>query len=344
MESEFKSVTDDLQETIVRKTKEVRVLNRAIASNDNGISQLRVQLSTASSEKEEQQSNIDILSAKFDSAEAQARERRTEKRELQDKAGERKSRLRSEQEESRSKIDELNALLAELESDHEARLYEVERSEAELNEKLARAQRQHDESCRALEAELEECVDQLELAVEEKEKLSSDLSTKSREVERLTEHLETATSERAVPAQDDAAAGPSRSEIVELKALLASANASVDEARTAALFAEQELKEREAQLEMVHGALAESEEERRLAEDRARPAETSPRNYSARADAEEELLRDMEVLMGEKIDAESRLEQETSRRREAVNEVRKAADEEKQVSGAASQCDLRSIA
>jgi len=81
---------------------------------------------------------------------------------------------------------------------------------------------------------------------------------------------------------------------------------------------------------MVHGALAESEEERRLAKDRARPAETSPRNYSARADAEEELLRDMEVLMGEKIDAESRLEQETSRRREAVNEVRKAADEEKQ--------------
>ena len=85
-----------------------------------------------------------------------------------------------------------------------------------------------------------------------------------------------------------------KDEIVELKSLLVSANASVDEARTAALFADRELEKMEMQLENSLRRLAEHEEARRIAEDKLRLAELSPRNSPARTDSEEELLRDME--------------------------------------------------
>ena len=49
-------------------------------------------------------------------------------------------------------------------------------------------------------------------------------------------------------------------EVVELKSLLSSANASVDEARSAALSADQELEEKELQLENALSNVAEHEE------------------------------------------------------------------------------------
>ncbi len=85
-----------------------------------------------------------------------------------------------------------------------------------------------------------------------------------------------------------------KDEIVELKSLLFSANANVDEARSAALFADKELEKMEMQLDHALRRLAEHEEARRIAEDKLRLAELSPRNSPARTNSEEELLRDME--------------------------------------------------
>jgi cell division septum initiation protein DivIVA len=84
-----------------------------------------------------------------------------------------------------------------------------------------------------------------------------------------------------------------KNEVNDLKSLLASANTSVDEARSAARKADKELNETILQLENALGNLAVQEEARRIAEVKIHSMELSLHN-STRADSEEELLRDME--------------------------------------------------
>jgi len=66
----------------------------------------------------------------------------------------------------------------------------------------------------------------------------------------------------------------------------------------------------------------------RVAEDKLRNSSNAAHYDSHPSDTHEELLRDMEALMKEKIDAEARLEEELLRRKDFENEVKKAAEEE----------------
>lgn len=144
------------------------------------------------------------------------------------------------------------------------------------------------ETIASLNAKIEEFATQAAFLTQERDELVAQLeeSANSRSIEQELVAENRCDSVCDVKSLQD--------EVVELKSLLVSANASVDEARSAALFADQELEKMEVELDNTLRRLAEHEEARRIAEDKLRLAELSPRNSPARTDSEEELLRDME--------------------------------------------------
>ena len=192
--------------------------------------------------------------------------------------------------------------------------------------------------------EHEECSNTLKSVISEKESLASaiidaeskynveiahlnsSIEEKSKEISHLGEQIAELKAKAVEPTADTAAV----EEIQELKSLLASANDSVNEARSSAALADQELERKELELEETLRKLEEEEEARRIAEDKVMLAQQSPRN-SSKCESEEELLKEMEILMGEKIDAESRLEHELKKRKEFEDGLKKAAEEEKQL-------------
>ena len=138
----------------------------------------------------------------------------------------------------------------------------------------------------SLNAEIEQIAKQVASLAQERDEL----------IAQLEESANTRSNEQVAENRCDSVSDVNslQDEVVELKSLLVSANASVDEARSAALFADQELEKMEVELDNALRRLAEHEEARRIAEDKLRLAELSPRNSPVRTDSEEELLRDME--------------------------------------------------
>jgi chromosome segregation ATPase len=224
------------------------------------------------------------------------------------------SRLEAEKEKSNAKIVTLNSTIVDLQSRNAHLVKDVQTSKSELNELLSRSEKLT-ANYQSLELEMGDCLKQLRLATDEKVEiftkmsdeearwkevvadLEGSLADKTLEINRLHGELHSLTSpptlaENCVGGSDDV--DSLKNEIVDLKSLLASANACVHEARSATLLADQELEEKELQLENALGNLAEQEEARRIAEDKIRSVEMSHRNSSTRSDSEEELLRDME--------------------------------------------------
>lgn len=200
---------------------------------------------------------------------------------------------------------------------------------------LTKAQQDANEGHKALEKELEDCILQLDDVLGENEalkskmtELESSVSEKSNEIESLTDQLTASSRESTTTVSGQGDIDSLAREITDLKSLLSSANASVDEARSAAIASEKELEEKEMQLEHAHHALAEQEEQLRIAQENLRLAESSHAN-STHADSEEQLLKEMELLMGEKNDAESRLEQEINRRSETEANIKRSAEDER---------------
>jgi chromosome segregation ATPase len=157
------------------------------------------------------------------------------------------------------------------------------------------------ESQKALITTLTQERDELTMRLDAKWKkvvadLESSLETKLQEINALNGQLN-AVKNQLLVAENHVAASDAidslKNEVNDLKSLLASANTSVDEARSAARSANKELQEMELQLENALGNLAVEEEARRTAEIRTRSMELSLRN-STKSDSEEELLRDME--------------------------------------------------
>jgi chromosome segregation ATPase len=284
-------------------------------------------------------------------------------------------RLEAGKAEADLKIETLNSTIAELLSTNAQLVQDIEMSKLELNELSSRT-----EKFQALEHEVGDYSNQLRCVTDENIELSTkmaeeetkwknvvadlerSLNKQSLEINQLNGQLHSIISEatRPPPPEDDLESDNIESlknEIIDLKSLLASANASVDEARIAALSADRELEEKELQLENALGSVAEHDEARRIAEEKLRKMELSCKPNSAKGDSEEELLRDMEckfeyvrysfirrqshqhhqtrhyfaVLMEEKIEAESRLERELSRRKEVEDEIKRATEEEKQL-------------
>ena len=155
-------------------------------------------------------------------------------------------------------VSELNKKIADFQGS-------LDNSKTEVTELLSQAEKS-EANYKALEAEKEDCLN----------KLRDELSTHVSEVEAKCKET-VANLQNSLDKE--------KNEIIELKSLLSSANASVDEARSAALSSDQELENALRNLEKV-------EEARRIVEDKLQLAEFSPRNSPPRTDSEEELLRE----------------------------------------------------
>jgi len=240
------------------------------------------------------------------------------------------TQLDVERAEAQSKIDGLQTNISELQVRNKSLMSDLNTSKTETNELVSQIEKL-EANYKALESEMEESINHLQDEMSTSVgNLQNSLAEKSRVIRQLNEQLNNQfTLSTSNHEADSNVIDSLKKEIVELKSLLSSSNASVEEARSAALYADQELEEKELQLENALRNLAEHEEAQHIAEDKLR--KLSPRSSSARTDSEEELLRDMEVLMGEKIDAESRLELELNRRKDIEDEIKKAAEEEKQL-------------
>jgi chromosome segregation ATPase len=215
----------------------------------------------------------------------------------QTKSSEEQSVLQKEKEALESKVQELDSekeevesKISELRANNETLVNDLDAAKQQVNDLMAQVEKS-DANYKALLSEKDECVNQVQLAADEKARASAD------EIHRLNGQLLSLNQQVAAAntgGGDSPVVDSLKEEIIELKSLLSSANASVDEARSAALLADQELEEKELQLENALRNLAEHEDARRVAEDKLRLAELSPRNSPARTDSEEELLRDME--------------------------------------------------
>jgi len=229
------------------------------------------------------QSSVADLTTERDNAETKSSEEQSVLQKEKDSLESKVQELESEKEEAESKISELHAK-------NETLVNDLDAAKQQVNDLMAQVEKS-DTNYKALLSEKDECVNQVQLAADEKARASAD------EIRQLNDQLLLLNQQVAAAntgGGDSPVVDSLKEEIIELKSLLSSANASVDEARSAALSADQELEEKELQLENALRNLAEHEDARRVAEDKLRLAELSPRNSPARTDSEEELLRDME--------------------------------------------------
>lgn len=232
------------------------------------------------------------------------------------------ARLDTEKEAAQSCISSLNASITELKANNEKLNNELSRAKSEIGELLSIAEKS-EADYKSLLSEREECLKELEDAIGHKENFATKIS--EMEARHRNEIVELRLMYSVAPSTSDSESIDSlRCEINELRALLSSANDSVEDARSAALEADQELEQKELQLEQALRDLAEAEE-------KVRSLESLSREGRINSDSEEELLKDMELLMNEKLEAESRLETELKRRNEFEDELHKAAEEEKQL-------------
>ncbi|KAL7520313.1 hypothetical protein ACHAWX_005043 [Stephanocyclus meneghinianus] len=232
------------------------------------------------------------------------------------------ARLDTEKEAAQSCISSLNASITELKAINAKLNNELSRAKSEIGELLSIAEKS-EADYKSLLSEREECLKELEDAIGHKENFAAKIS--EMEARHRNEIVELRLMYSVAPSTSDSESIDSlRCEINELRTLLSSANDSVEDARSAALEADQELEQKELQLEQALRDLAEAEE-------KVRSLESLSREGRINSDSEEELLKDMELLMNEKLEAESRLETELKRRKEFEDELHKAAEEEKQL-------------
>ena len=276
----------------------------------------------------------------------------SEKAALESKVEEYIVRLEAQKDGMEQRADSLNAIIVELNEKNNAldnEVNEFKSKSCNLVSQMEEVNAKFD----ALESENQDCMNELEQVISENERLSYDfseteakykqtildleaaLTTKMEEVNQLNEQI-TALDNASTGnnESDNSASGIVESlnrEIVELKSLLSSANESVEQARDAALAADEELGEKELQLERALQAVDEHEEARRIAEERLRFAQRSPEICHGNSESQEELLHDIDILMREKDEAESRLQQEINRQKELEDEMKMAAEEEKMV-------------
>ncbi|KAL3805856.1 hypothetical protein HJC23_007817 [Cyclotella cryptica] len=233
------------------------------------------------------------------------------------------AQLDTEREAAQSRISSLNDSITELKAINEKLNNELSRTKSEIDELLLIAEKS-EADYKSLLSEREECLKELEDVIGQNEnfavKISEMEACHRNEIAELRVQYSAAP-----PAEGSESVHLLKDEINELRALLSSTNDSVEDARSAALEADQELEEKELQLEQALRNLAEAEEKVRSLES------LSPEGGRISSDSEEELLKDMELLMNEKVEAESRLENELKRRKEFEDEVQKAAEEEKQL-------------
>jgi len=220
---------------------------------------LVIKIEEVSTELSTLQSSVEAITAERDVAEAKLTESssgqtksdedqsilQAEKEELEAKVQEYSNELNSEKEDTQTKIDGLNATISELQSQHESLVNNLSEAEAKF---------------KALESEKE----QMQVVAEEKAKSSADeISQLNKQLSTLSEQVSavaTNSNQEQDGGNNSEAVETLEKEVVELKSLLSSANASVDEARSAALSADQELEEKELQLENALSSVAEHEE------------------------------------------------------------------------------------
>ena len=121
-----------------------------------------------------------------------------------------------------------------------------------------------------------------------------------------------------------------RSEISELKQLLADANRNVDEAREEVMASDRELEEKERDLEVALQIASERDEAARLLTDKVEELEKRIFIGSEQDDANkyEELMKDMELLLEEKMELEITLEEEIKTRKQNEDAMKYQMEEE----------------
>jgi len=183
---------------------------------------------------------------------------------------------------------------------------------------------------------------------ESKEKIKNELSSQNNkltiEVNSLKEKLVNLENEFAATNSitDEGLASEAKKlklEISDLQQLLAATNDSVEEARKAAFEAEEELEEKERQLEDAMQMASAYDEAARSAEEKVKELERriNASHTTPEIDSNEELLKEMELLYDEKLKVEDQLkgmelalEKERSDRRASENGIKTQMEKEQQ--------------
>ena len=219
------------------------------------------------------------------------------------------TRLDTEKEEAQSTISNLTSTIADLQKNNENLSQALTASKSEISELMSHAEKS--------EADYMERLKELEDCIRENEEIADKLANADQQIAKLEQQVSPTAS--GYPSEQVTAM---QREIDELKILLASSNTSVEEARNLAFEADQELEEKKLQLDQALKDLA-------AAKEKVRTMESDSGNRLVNSESAEELLKEMEVLMNEKVEAESRLEAELQNRKEFEDELLLAADEDK---------------
>jgi len=115
-------------------------------------------------------------------------------------------------------------------------------------------------------------------------------------------------------------------EVEELQGLLASAIQREEEARSVAIAADEELTEKERELQEAMKIASESEEAAKIAQEKLERHVCQ--GSSSFGQEQEEILKDMELLMDEKLEVEARLEKEISDRKASEEELKRIMGDE----------------
>ena len=205
--------------------------------------------------------------------------------------------------ELRSECDSANAKIAEL-AERVGNLSPFENQVKDLQDQLIEKERVFEMSRK----EIDEVRSQSESVLEELEKAQSQvvsLSEGSEENQQLQE------------------------QVLELTQLLAAANDSVEEARSAALAADEELSEKEELFEQSQRL--NSELERNLLEASTRAEEFERLLAATNNGREDDMMRDMELLMQDKVESDSRLKREQEDRKKSEDELKRRMGEEQRI-------------
>lgn len=158
------------------------------------------------------------------------------------------------------------------------------------------------------------CKEQLESALRD---VASDFSNAKAEISRLQSELGVTRSSEDFDTSRSDKVRLLEAENLELKQLLVNSNTSVAEARDAALAADEELADKEKELDDANMRLADLEEQLRLA-----------RSGFATNEIESQLMRELEQLRNEKLEAQSLLHKQRQEWEQIVAELEHRMGEE----------------
>ena len=319
LNSQISKVVSELDST----KSEKYAISSQLETCTSNLASLQDELSNSASKISQMESKIPSLISMKDAAEARTRELlegdgksiaivqslQSEKAALVARVEETIARLDREKEEAQSTIANLTSSIADLQKNNDNLSQALTASKSEICELMSHAEKS--------EADYTERLKELENAIRENEEIADKLANADLQIAKLEQQVSPTASGDSLEQVT-----AMKEEIDELKILLASSNTSVEEARNAALEADQELEEKELQLNQALRDLASATEKVRI-------MESNSGKGQAKSESAEELLKEMEVLMNEKVEAESRLEAELRHRKEFEDELLLAADEDK---------------